>query len=968
MSLISWIRFFGSPTALSFIASREGFNSSFEIPMITLGQLIEPISRTIYTNVPLTNVKFATAYGASLSDEPGASMSFTAGADFSQFNQQNELGTSVNNVQVSAKVSKMSGLELGGELDTLALPIFKKIPNIIQNIQAIQLAFTYKPGSKPSLLLSSKAEIQLPKISTLGVQLTIGYEENEGFMLGLQATKDVWEPFNQLNIPTVSDLRFTDLKTSFTISRGDATKLLLSLSATTNILSNSVRGSFYFVFEPDNKGIIFKAGVPEQWRFSDSMPSLRNTIFDRISFEHAYFLVSTLDYDLPERDFFGVEELDMQASPGEKQVALEEIRKGLTFSAYMPLVGDLEKIKTLLGGGQRKVKLYGIINPNPSDLVLGAKLTGSLPLASELMSTGPIALELTGAPSISLLTTLYLKPRINDLPLKFVGRIMLDPTDATFAATMLGKWENPFDFEGLSIADVAAQLGLNYVQLAATGLPNRLGLTGKMDIGKHKLFLAGQFDTLLKNMALAGSLNELSLLDLVQAIANPLGARIDANQVPHIALRDVELKFAPKNLKIGEIEIKQGITVKGELHILDNKGVIDLNVDRTGIAATGYTSIINVGPLRISASKPTDSPTGGPIVKLILTLAQQEFLLSGKLELANLFKVDSRVSIARNDMSFRFETAIADMFNALVEGKAEINTPKPDFRLVIDFRQQFTDYALKYINEALTELQRKTERDISQAQSDLQRINAEIANADREIVQARQKVEAARADLRTWDQKIAENDRAVNQQKSKLNNFRMDNDKDNLAIARLQSEIDRAGGFLRDPILTTKNKTEIAGLNIKIAGRNIVIYQIEDTLNKNLFLARNTILASKKIAEASLRAAEEILDKVARPLAKGTLTAARDAANGILEGAKQSGLAVFEGGKWVARGLLGTVVLKRVRFEGSVREITGGKLPHLMIHLDILQKPKVMNFTFDFKNPSASAKALANEIVKVFKD
>lgn len=188
--------------------------------------------------------------------------------------------------------------------------------------------------------------------------------------------------------------------------------------------------------------------------------------------------------------------------------------------------------------------------------------------------------------------------------------------------------------QGLSIADVAAQLGINYAQLVATGLPNRLGLTGKMDIGKHKLYLAGQFDSLLKNMALAGSLNELSLLDLVTAIANPLGARIDDSKVPYIAIKNVELKFAPTNVRIGEIVIPQGITVKGELHILDTKGVIDFNVDRSGIRAIGYTSIIQAGPLKISASKPTDSPTGGPIVKLILTLPEQEFLLSGKIELA----------------------------------------------------------------------------------------------------------------------------------------------------------------------------------------------------------------------------------------------------------------------------------------------------------------------------------------------
>ncbi|MFZ5954549.1 MAG: hypothetical protein ACOYT8_05625 [Candidatus Dependentiae bacterium] len=967
VNLISWIRFFGNPAALNFVASKEGVSATFNLPAITMGELIKPLEKTIYSSVPLTGVEFNTSYGSQESVSQGVSMSFTGRADFSQINQQNELGTAVSNVQVAAKISKEEGFSMEGELEEIALPIFKKIPDVIQNIQAIKLAFGYKPGQKPSFLLTAGAQLTIPKIQLLDLQISIGYDENEGFLLGVNATKDQWSPFSSFSIPTINSLTFNNLKASFNVSRSDATKLLFGLGATTTLLGHTVIGSFYIVYEPDHKGLIFKAGVPDEWRFSDSFPSLRGTILERLSFEKAYFLASTLDYDLPERDFFGVENLDLQSKPGEKQVALEEIRKGLTFAAYLPLIGDLDNLRKILGGEERKVKVYGIINPNPQDLVLGAKLTGSLPLSTELMSTGPLALEITGRPSLALLTTLYIKPTINDVPLKFIGRIELDPLDATFAATMLGKWENPFNLQGLSIADVAAQLGLNYAQLVATGLPNRLGLTGKMDIGKHKLFLAGQFDTLFKNMTLAGSLNELSLLDLVQAIANPLGARIDESKVPYIAVKDVELKFAPKTVKIGEITIPQGITVKGELHILDTKGVIDFNVDRTGIRALGYTSIIQAGPLKISASKPTDSPTGGPIVKLILTLPEQEFLLSGKIELADLFKVDSRVSIARNDMSFRFETAIADMFQALVEGKAEINVPKPDFRLVIDFRQQFTDYALKYINEALTELQRKTERDISRAQADVQRINNEIANADRQINEAKAKVEQARADLRSWDNQLAEIDRSINQQQSELYKVRMKIDANNREIARLKSEIDRASTFEKIA-LGIKNGVQIAALETANATLQISIAKIEHDLERARVTSRFAIEQSRNAAQLVLRGAEEFLDKVARSVAKGTLIAARETANGVLEGAKQSGLAVFEGGKWVARGLLGTVVLKRVRFEGSAREISGGKLPHLMLQIDILQKPKVLNFTFDFKNPQASAKALAQEIVKFFKD
>lgn len=967
VTLASWIRFFGNPAALTFVAGKEGVSATFNLPAITMGELIKPLEKTIYGTVPLTGVQFNTAYGSQESSMQGISMSFTGRADFSQFNQQNELGTAVTNVQVAAKISKEEGFSMEGELEELALPIFRKIPEVIQNIQAIKLVFGYKPGQKPSFLLSAGAQLSLPKIQALDLLLSIGYDENEGFLLGVTASKDQWSPFSSLTIPTINSLTFNNLKASFNISRSDATKLLFSLGATTSILGHTVIGSFYLVYEPDQKGLIFKAGVPDEWRFSDSFPSLRGTILERLSFEKAYFLASTLDYDLPERDFFGVEDLDLQSKPGEKQVALEEIRKGLTFAAYLPLIGELEKLQKVLGGQDRKVKVYGILNPNPRDIVLGAKLTGSLPLSTELMSTGPLALEITGAPSLALLTTLYVKPTINDTPLKFIGRIELDPTDATFAATMLGTWQNPFNLQGLSIADVAAQLGINYAQLVATGLPNRLGLTGKMDIGKHKLFLAGQFDSLFKNMALAGSLNELSLLDLVTAIANPLGARIDDSKVPYIAIKNVELKFAPTNVRIGEIVIPQGITVKGELHILDTKGVIDFNVDRTGIRAIGYTSIIQAGPLKISASKPTDSPTGGPIVKLILTLPEQEFLLSGKIELADLFKVDSRVSISRNDLSFRFETAIANMFQALVEGKSEINVPKPDFRLVIDFRQQFTDYALKYINEALTELQRQTERDISRAQADVQRINNEIANADRQITEARSKVEQARNDLRSWDNQLAEIDRSINQQRNELNKIRLKIDSNNRDIARLKYEIDRASSFEKVG-LGIKNGVQIAALETANLTLRASLSKMESDLERLRVTSRFAVEQSRNAAQLAMRGAEEFLDKVARSVAKGTLIAAREAANGILEGAKQSGLAVFEGGKWVARGLLGTVVLKRVRFEGSAREISGGKLPHLMLHIDILQKPKIMNFTFDFKNPQASAKALAQEIVKFFKE
>jgi hypothetical protein len=830
--------------------------------------------------------------------------------------------------------------------------------------------------------------------------------------------KALVQPFINQPVPDfLKTITFTDVKGGIGATKG--TKELTGsffLTGKATILKTTAEATVRFVgaAQGGQRGVFVKAALPSNWKFSDNIANTK--FFDTLPLQKAFFVVSSIDYTDPETDL--------------------DVKKGLSLYAQATLTGPLEPVQKLLGSTKQTITIYGVLDPvNPQNIVLGAKLSTGLPIKTATVSVGPLGLEIKGEPSISVIANIVVRPSDKDQPLKFVTRASVNPIELRFAGTMLGTWNNPFGIHGFSLSNLALQLGLNYAQLAATGLPSLFGLACQTNIGDKQLFLAAQADTTLKDMALRGTLNSLFLLDIVRLFAAPMGAKIPENNIPTIGFRNIDVKFAAKPVKIGEITIDQGLTLKGEADIITKKAVIDFNVDTSGITATGCMSKIDIGSFHITKS-PKETPEAaarrshvcagleqGPIVDIQLNTTAQSILISGRLELESIFTIDSFLILSKDGISFNFDTDIANgMFDAHVNGISSGSLKNPEFRLIIDLRQRFTDFVQQKVNESLTQAQQQIATNINNAQSQVQKIDAVIAQADQQIAKGQQDVDSAKAKLKAIDDAAAQSDKEldsarqkvaaaqqsltsiqsqidtvkakVKPQQDKVDQLQQQIDSANRRVNDLEKEIDSAPWY-RKADIGIANGAQIGGLKLEIGGlitakgvatgvlqaaQGVGVGTLEMSRNAaSLALrtaqafvdnilkgtARATLLASKAAAEAVLSTAQQFLDKVVKGTARATLIAARESANGILEGAKKSGIAVVEGGKVVVKSLLNTVMIKEVRFDGSLRAITRGKLPDMLFKVVVLGNERTVTFGFDFNNSEGSAKAIGQSLAKL---
>lgn len=52
----------------------------------------------------------------------------------------------------------------------------------------------------------------------------------------------------------------------------------------------------------------------------------------------------------------------------------------------------------------------------------------------------------------------------------------------TKISEMDGMWNNPLGLHGISVGDLALQIGIDYVLFAATGLPSSFGFRGTLSV------------------------------------------------------------------------------------------------------------------------------------------------------------------------------------------------------------------------------------------------------------------------------------------------------------------------------------------------------------------------------------------------------------------------------------------------------------------------------------------------------
>ncbi len=301
-------------------------------------------------------------------------------------------------------------------------------------------------------------------------------------------------------------------------------------------------------------GFVLKAQIPDTWKISDSIPDLKGSDLDKLTFSKMEFLISTMDYF----------DNDLKLQVGKNSIGIGGI---------VDIAGPLGPITKILKVPSEEIIIGGTIGPRRKDLGLRASLNVPFNFTGDLakrLKSGMVMLEITGSPSIALLTDIAVQtdndPNTINPPLDFICRAGLGPMQAELSGTMKGMWKNPLGIPGIQIGNVALEMDFLYAEL---GIPTGIGLAGTINIGKTILKVAGKISENIKDpIVLDGEIAQLCLDDMCSWINLKI-------PVPALCIQNAKFYFVPFfgflgiagkgttfwGARIGDLYFDPGITI-----------------------------------------------------------------------------------------------------------------------------------------------------------------------------------------------------------------------------------------------------------------------------------------------------------------------------------------------------------------------------------------------------------------------
>ena len=231
----------------------------------------------------------------------------------------------------------------------------------------------------------------------------------------------------------------------------------------------------------------------------------------------------------------------------------------------------------------------------------------------KFMGSG-IALEIIGGePTISIANSMQLMFKwIGAEKLYFTGMVKAEPESVTGSFTLNkagaggAEWVNPFGIPGITIRQLAVQMGLTY----APPWIDNLGIAGDMKIGTIDGSLAILVDANDPDQfVLAGQTQQITLLEVMSALspatfvayqALPANIRSTINKVVDVKLTGIDqdgvkLNIVPVATKIGALEFnEEGITLKGKLVAWGWGAQANINVSTTNLLVDARMDAINL--------------------------------------------------------------------------------------------------------------------------------------------------------------------------------------------------------------------------------------------------------------------------------------------------------------------------------------------------------------------------------------
>jgi hypothetical protein len=487
-----------------------------------------------------------------------------------------------------------------------------------------------------------------------------------------------------------------------------------------------------------SRGLIL--GVrPENWSLKSVLPDLSIPGMEGLTLSNVSLVLSPVDLAVTSADMTEEEIAFYSKSYGSDQFYLN-LRRGLNVIAtipadQLPQNSPMNPLMDRLGIEKGPLLLQGAVGNRAKELYLLAAFPPMHPPgAPGWFHSGQLALELTGQPSVGLVG--FLTVNIEDDQVTFFVKTKAGKEGLILAGGLYAQegWDEPFGIQWLTLNQVTLLLGLT------PGGSVQMGFRGDMIIGEKDIDVAvlvalnvatGVPTNFMFDGESEAGLGMPDLVDLQARIAEASGGggnRIPLNAVPPMGLKNMKLKFAPKDSP--ELGISKGLTIGGLLYLESSSGsetkeiaqaLLDIGVE--GIIAQGSIGKFTLGPVSL------DEAT----LDLTLTREDQHFNLRGKSDLGFL-KSDITVELSKRSALFSTSGKIFDLFEADLHASGVLKFPNPAFDVNGKLKNDFNTAVSGAFAQ---ELEKVVAANLKKAQS-------EFAAADRQwntAVNARQEAQ-----------------------------------------------------------------------------------------------------------------------------------------------------------------------------------------------------------------------------------
>ncbi len=580
--------------------------------------------------------------------------------------------TKVGEMEIARRFGKVGRDSLGGMPDSSGA-----IPDTVATHRAIpQTPITAAMMNKDR----PEPEAAAPKNAETGGKWKATAKFSPSALASLSVRELLKALWNADNLDWLPALTLQSLSMNF--SPGSSGSMVLRATASAGGSSTELIASGV-VTGTGSRGFI--VGVrPENWSLKSVFPDLALPGLEGLTLSNVTLVFSPLDLAVTSADMTEEEIAFYSKSYGSDQFYLN-LRRGLNVIAtipadQLPQNSPMNPLMDKLGIEKGPLLLQGAVGNRVKELYLLAAFPPMHPPgAPGWFHSGQLALELTGQPSVGLVG--FLTVIIEDDQVTFFVKTKAGKEGLILAGGLYAQegWDEPFGIQWLTLNQVTLLLGLT------PGGSVQMGFRGDMIIGEKDMDVAvlvalnaatGVPTNFMFDGESDAGVGMPDLVDLQARIAEASGGggnRIPLNTVPPMGLKNMKLKFAPKDSP--ELGISKGLTIGGLLYLESSSGSETkeiaqalLDVGAEGIIAQGSIGKFTLGPVSL------DEAT----LDLALTREDQHFDLRGKSDLGFL-KSDITVELSKSSALFNTSGKIFDLFEADLHASGALSFPNPAF-------------------------------------------------------------------------------------------------------------------------------------------------------------------------------------------------------------------------------------------------------------------------------------------------